>query len=241
MSKIYEEFSIAEALQQPRIPAMLYRWLRRELVYTSNAIEHNKLTREQTGEIIAAKPEQITDRSVMETINLAKTLDDSLNKLRDGAEIDADFIMNMHESIMHNIDCYGAGYYRNCNVRPLGCVFSYPNYIKVPRLMDELIYFINNCKASTYNTAIEAHYKFVKIHPFSDGNGRTGRLLMNLILMKDGIVPIFVTPETRKEYIDVLDNRRMHDDHEPYYKFMNRSFYTSVITVCDFLDRQNFR
>lgn len=64
--------------------------------------------------------------------------------------------------------------------------------------------------------AARAHADFVKIHPFTDGNGRTSRLLMNLELMKDGYPPVVLTVEKRLEYYEALDTVHMKQNYESF-------------------------
>jgi Fic family protein len=71
--------------------------------------------------------------------------------------------------------------------------------------MAQLIAFVNKSPMNPVEVAIRAHYIFVKIHPFGDGNGRIGRLLMNYILWKNGY-PMFVTENTKKKaYYESLE------------------------------------
>jgi Fic family protein len=238
MLRIYHQYSIKDVIKGPKAP-IFYKWLRRELVYTSNALELNTLTRKETGDVLDPDSEKLKSkrkyRDSIESINLANTLDASMRDVKNGVKIDERFIMSMHAGIMRNIDDYNAGFYRNCNVRPMGYSLGYPNYLKVPRMMEELTNFIAHSGMHVFDMAVEAHYRLAKIHPFADGNGRTARLLMNVILMNGGIIPIFVTPETRKEYMDALYNYRADGDGAPYREFMYRSFYASALTVCEFI------
>lgn len=72
----------------------------------------------------------------------------------------------------------------------------------------------------TYGTGFEAHYRLVTIHPFSGGNGRTARQLMNLLLMKSGYPPVVTGPKDRVRYLNALETRQMTDDAGPYQAFM---------------------
>jgi Fic family protein len=77
-------------------------------------------------------------------------------------------------------------------------------------------------------TAFAAHEKLVTIHPFTDGNGRTARLLMNLILFKAGYPPVVIGPEQRQEYINGLEASQLRLDLEPYQKFMTARLIASL-------------
>jgi Fic family protein len=69
-------------------------------------------------------------------------------------------------------------------------------------------------------TAIEAHARLLTIHPFADGNGRTARLLMDLLLLRAGWPPLAVAPEHRLAYLDSLQRRQLDGDAEPHWAFM---------------------
>jgi Fic family protein len=68
--------------------------------------------------------------------------------------------------------------------------------------------------------SFDAHYRLVGIHPFGDGNGRTARLLMNLLLLREGYPPVSVRPEDRKIHLDTLEQASVRDDLEPFRVFM---------------------
>ncbi len=73
----------------------------------------------------------------------------------------------------------------------------FPNPLKIPQLMEEFGSWLSVAPA-TPEGAFEAHFRLTAIHPFSDGNGRTARLLMNLMLIRGGYPPVAVRPEDRK-------------------------------------------
>lgn len=69
-------------------------------------------------------------------------------------------------------------------------------------------------------SGFDAHCRLVAIHPFADGNGRTARLLMNLLLLRGGYPPVAVRPEDRKDYLDALEHASMREDVEPFRAFL---------------------
>jgi Fic family protein len=115
-------------------------------------------------------------------------------------------ILKLHGLILHEIEEY-AGRYRKSGVRVAGAYFQPPRSSEISKLMSELIEWLkkNIEELSPIEQAALFHYKFVKIHPFSDGNGRTARLLMNLILLKNGYPFIInITQNERRKYLDAL-------------------------------------
>ena len=94
-----------------------------------------------------------------------------------------------------------------------------PNPTKIPHLMKEYGEWLANMERSPLNSFL-AHFRLVAIHPFADGNGRTARLLMNLLLLRDGYPPVAVRPDDRKEYLDTLQHASLHNDLQPFQTFM---------------------
>ena len=80
--------------------------------------------------------------------------------------------------------------------------------------------------------SFDAHFRLVAIHPFSDGNGRTARLLMNLLLLRGGYPPVAVRPEERKTYLDVVEHASMRDDMSPFQNFTHQRL---DITLAEYL------
>jgi len=97
------------------------------------------------------------------------------------------------------------GIYRRIPVRILGAFHEPPEPVLVPELMEKLIVEFDNKKMHPLQRAALFHLKFEGIHPFVDGNGRTGRLIMNLFLMQNGYPPINIKFTDRKHYYDCFD------------------------------------
>ncbi len=192
----------------------LQKSLRVMEVYNSNAIEGNTLTLGETklviedGITIWGK----TIREMHEAENLAKAIDQMLAWT---LEISEKSICEIHWLIMKNIDDENAGKYRNIQVYISGEEIKPPQSSGVPELMSELINWyressplIKGAGGIFHPTllASEFHYRFVKIHPFVDGNGRTARLLTNIILMSHGYPMIIVPIVRRMDYINSLNS-----------------------------------
>lgn len=123
--------------------------------------------------------------------------------------------------MLYNYVYPSEGRYRNVAVRLRGSETILPNALKVPELMDEFIAWLQ-CDNSDHpiKIAADAHFKLVSIHPFVDGNGRTARLLMNLLLMQAGYPPAIVRKEDRNAYITSLEKGQTKDDLTDYYDLM---------------------
>jgi Fic family protein len=100
-----------------------------------------------------------------------------------------------------------------------GSPVIFPNPTKVPGLMEELGAWLSHAP-STPENAFEAHFRLTAIHPFSDGNGRTARLLMNLMLVRGGYPPVAIGPPDRMPYLDALERGSVSNDLQPFLTFM---------------------
>ncbi len=202
----------------------LEEWFRIELTYTSNAIEGNTLTRQETAMVveegITVKGKSLTEHQ--EAINHAKAFDyiqTLVNKKRQ--ELTAKDILDIHSIILNKIDDINKGRYRTVAVRLRGSETILPNPLKVPELMDEFIAWLQSDNSDhPVKIAIDAHYKLVSIHPFVDGNGRTARLLLNLLLMQAGFPSAIIRKEDRSEYINSLEKGQTKNDLVDYYDLM---------------------
>ena len=197
----------------PEAVASLAAWFRVELTYSSNAIEGNTLSRAETavvlekGITVAGKP--LKDH--LEATNHAAAYDwiTSLVKKKPH-QIDESVVLNIHKLVLNGLDDHSAGIYRRVSVRIAGSPVIMPNPAKVPVLMDAFFDWLGKkSKMPPAQLAAEAHYRLVTIHPFSDGNGRTARLLMNLILMQFGYPPAMIHPKDRVSYIRALEEAQM--------------------------------
>ncbi len=117
--------------------------------------------------------------------------------------------------------------------------FVPPAPVQVKPLMYEFVEWLNSnqllTEAHPIQIAALAHYKFVYIHPFYDGNGRTARLLMNLILMKSGYPPVIIKKEDRLDYYEYLEMANK-GDVKPFIRFIARSAKRTLeeyIMLCD--------
>lgn len=190
----------------------LEEWLKVELTYSSNAIEGNTLSRIETAEVIekgvsatiSGKP--LKDQ--LEAINHAKAIEfiKDLAKQRKGHQfITEDDILAIHKIILNGIMDDWAGRYRQTAVIIRGADVELPEAKDVPRLMGNFIKWLEHQQEEhPVKVAIQAHYKFETIHPFIDGNGRVGRLLMNLILILNGYPMAIIKNEERTQYLNAF-------------------------------------
>lgn len=192
----------------PALVKNLEEWLKINLTYSSNAIEGNTLSHAETA-LVVEKGITIAGKTItehLEAINHAKAIDfikSLVHKTKESLSLDD--ILSIHRIILQGIDSANAGSFRTVMVRILGSHKIFPNYMKVPQLMDEFIEWLNTAQDHPVKIAAVAHFKLVSIHPFVDGNGRTARLLMNLLLLQNGFPLAIIKKEDRKNYIDALE------------------------------------
>ncbi len=229
---------LKESLKNKNNKMVLYKWLKSELAYTSNAIEGNTLTKKETELVIE---EHLTSSAkpfvyYQEAVNHAKAFERVVQIVKEDLPINENEILNIHKIILNGIDDINAGFYRDCMVRISGSRVVLPNPVKVPLLMTDFCKWLSTQDMTNPVTAILAHLKFVSIHPFVDGNGRCARLLMNLILLKAGYAPIIIRKTDRKRYLDAIEKAQLSADDTAYVKYMEKILLRSMKTVVDLLD-----
>jgi len=180
-----------------------------EWTYNSNSIEGNTLNLRET-QMVLQEGITVKGKSLREHFE-AKNHDNALHLLSELVEKKQDLssrvILSIHELVLQNIEQDFAGRLRNGGVRIMGANFVPPNARKVPDLLDELIQFVheNPLQLNPIELATIFHHRFVWIHPFFDGNGRTVRLVMNLILLNAGYTPAIILANDRKKYYTALN------------------------------------
>ena len=179
-------------------------WFRIERVYNSNNIEGNTLTKQETT-LVVEKGITIGGKTIkehLEVTNLAFAIDYIKGFIgKSIQEISLKDILNFHYLVLKKIDDKNAGKFRKISVKISGSDAKLPDPLKVPELMDDFIIWLHNTKEHVVTVAADAHLKLVKIHPFVDGNGRTARLLMNLILMQRGFPAAVIKTEDKLAYV----------------------------------------
>lgn len=217
----------------PEFSKNIEEWFRIELTYTSNAIEGNTLTRQETA-LVVEKGLTVAGKTLveqLEAVNHAKAWD-FISARRDQTrnEITERTLLDIHSIILNGIDDANAGCYRRVPVRIAGSTVVMPNPLKVPTLMQDMMTWLHGSLTEHPATiAADAHLQFVSIHPFVDGNGRTGRLLMDLLLMQMGVPPALIRKEDRLEYIKAIESSQLGRGSEKYYHVI----YTAIIRSLD--------
>ncbi len=198
--------------------AELKKWYQVTYTYHSNAIEGNSLTLEETrlvvedGITVDGKPL----REIFEATNHSKAVELIYELARQNQSIDETTIKSIHKLILTQIDDENAGQYRKSAVYISGETEPLPPASEVFQKMETLFAWLHEQELSLEVVA-KWHYDFVKIHPFVDGNGRTARLVSNLMLIELGY-PIQIIPIIRRrEYISSLHSSKTFDDFYAFF------------------------
>ena len=168
--------------------------------YNTNAIEGSTITLEETRQILedkVAPNKPLSD--IKETESHAKVF---LEMLKNTEKISKSLLLKWHEDIFGETKPDIAGRFRNYLVK-VG-IYIAPHWQDLGKLMEQFIKFVNKSKLNPVELAARAHYRFEKIHPFGDGNGRIGRLIMNYILWNNGYPMLIIEYKNRKYYYRAL-------------------------------------
>ncbi len=183
-----------------------------ESVYNSNAIENSTLSLQETEQVLLEMEvsRKVSLREVYEARNLAR-VNEYLKKKHGAIPLNLDFLLFLHHMLMTGISDAIAGRFRQEN-----------EYVKVgqhiapsPEHVDNLLEAnIENYQTDSDTYFLEKiarfHLKFENIHPFNDGNGRIGRILINIQLMELGLPPIILRDKEKKLYYQALKDYDQH-------------------------------
>ena len=176
--------------------------------YHSNAIEGSTLTYAETYAILyndnSFKIQGKEPREIYEAINHKNALDLVFKNLQNKDLFDERFIKSLNETINKNIKETDG--YRTVQVFIGGSEHIPPAPEKIPNLMNYYVYNYNNDTQEIFNKIAKYHIEFEKIHPFEDGNGRTGRLLLTYELLKNNLPTVVISKEDRVKYFEFLRN-----------------------------------
>ena len=222
----------------PNALAKLEHYYDIELTYTSNAIEGNTLSAVETtlviekGITIGGKPL----RDHLEALDHYDAIGYVRELARQEMPLTESDVRNLHTLAMRRSAPEIAGQYANLSryVRTETGRHSFPSPAEVPALMGDFAGWLATAP-DTPETAFTGHRRLAGIHPFNDGNGRTARLLMNLVLIRGGYPPVAVRPEDRLEYIRSLQQEQAgHSEggfNDLLYRRLDETFeeYLSVL------------
>jgi len=233
LSRLEMKKSQLDALRP--LPAAAINRLREQLtvewIYNSNAIEGSTLTLRET-QLILETGLTIGGKSLrehFEVINHKEAIDYVEHLAGQDEVLSAFHVRQIHQLVLSQIDEESAGQYRNTPVRIAGSQHTPPDAWEIPRLMQAWESWLQEAASALHPVALAAlaHHKLAAIHPFVDGNGRTARLVMNLILFRQGYPPTVIMRVNRRQYYQVL--MQADADHlEGMVNFVGRAVERSL-------------
>ena len=201
-----------------------------EMVYNSNAIENSTLSLAETEAIIFRDkaPNGANVREVYEAKNLANVM--AFLHQHPDYTLTESHILELHRMLISGINNYIAGRFRDRgeHVRVGWHIAPAPEH--VGSMIDDILYSYDNSDAYFLDKIAQFHARFEYIHPFNDGNGRTGRLLTNLQLRQLGYPPITIFAKNReKDYYPLFEEYQKTRQHsgftELFAKLLCESFH----------------
>ena len=218
LSAQQQEIAQERPLPEPTLRSLLDDFTIRYAHHTT-AIEGNTLTLEETqvvlehGVTIGGK----TVREHLEVINVREAWERLQSAVKPGPPLTEDAVLNIHKVLTQGILGDDAGRYRRMPVYIRGSMDVPPNWVNVPDLMEAFASRFRTRPADEHplRFAARAHVDFVGIHPFLDGNGRTARMLVNFLLMREGWPPALYTVTDRAQYMRAIRSARVEKNLDP--------------------------
>ena len=182
------------------------------MTYNSNAIEGSRMTLKETAMAVEGKKVKGKELfEVLEAVNHHNALLYMLEVIKPGFKITEDFILKIHSIVMYNFNNKLPGKYRTGYVNLTNTEKPLPAAQLVPLKMRFLAKDLNNYGKEIIRKISRDHYEFESIHPFFDGNGRVGRIIMNTQLLSRGYPPAIIEIEDRYKYYLALSKGDLGD------------------------------
>lgn len=204
------------------------------LTYHTNTIEGSTMTLTDVEEVLF-EHKVLTNRTAIEQAEARNHqaalywLIEQLAEQGNSFSITEELILGLHLRLMNGI-IGDAGQYRNHGVRIMGANIPLANYLKIPELVAQLVNDVRKSQTDLIPDLASTHARFEKIHPFSDGNGRTGRLVMLAQSLRAGYMPPLVAKERKQAYYKYLEAAQLHEIYSPLELFIAESMiYTDKL------------
>ena len=204
--KISPLLAVLREQKETRLKGGIYHRTQIDLTYNSNHIEGSRLTHDQTRYIFETNTIGVTDESVnvddiVETVNHFRCIDYVIDHTEDS--LTEGFVKQLHLLLKSGTsdsrkDWFAVGDYKRLPNEVGGQATCSPK--EVHQQMKALLSTYNRIKRKTLEDIVDFHVRFEQIHPFQDGNGRVGRLLLFKECLANGIVPFIITDELKMFY-----------------------------------------
>lgn len=213
-----------------------------DLTYNSNAIEGSTMTFNET-KLVLNEGLTIGGKKLNEHLEVInhKYAIDFIESISTNKSISLRDIKDIHSLILRGIDDKYAGKFRDTLVGVRlsnGDIKNFTDPLLIDEEMNQFISNLANNQNHPIIKAAQAHYEFVTIHPFIDGNGRTARLLMNLILLQHGYPPAIIRVANRAQYILALEEAQDTNNLDPFYMVIINSVLDSINSYLIMLDQE---
>lgn len=195
---------------QKMLDALVLNW-----TYHTNTIEGSTMTMDDVKAVLSDRV--LVNKTAIEQAEARNHraalyyLLDLLREEGEGFKWTEEIILQTHLRLMNTI-ITNAGQYRNYGVRIMGAPVGLANYMKIPELMRDLVEDLNDAQGDLLSDMARLHARFEKIHPFGDGNGRTGRLILMIQALKAGITPPIIVKERREAYYKAVFRAQVDGD-----------------------------
>lgn len=217
----------------PEVVGKLKEYFDVEWTHHSTAIEGNTLTLPETA-VVLAHGITIGGKSLrehLEVVGHKKAIDfvEALAQL--DRPLTEDDLRQIHRLVVEGLDYATPGQYRTGDIFIRGSRYEPPPPQEVPRRMRAFIEWLNQAEVPALHpvaVAARAHRELVTIHPFVDGNGRTARLLQNLLLMRRGFPPAVLRLEERPEYLRALEQAQLGQGDEDFLRLVAQTVERSL-------------
>lgn len=205
------------------------------LTYNSNKIEGSTMTEADTFAVLFddATVPQKTLTEQLEAKNHQSALEYvfGLFLQKGKIKITKDLILRLHEILMNGI-LDNAGMYRNHPVRIVGSYVPTSSPKNIAQKMQEFVKYVNSSQKDTFSHVASAHAQFEQIHPFSDGNGRIGRIIIHIMAMNKNLPPVLVENTRKRIYYKYLQKAQLQGE----YEFLEDFICDSLLESYKFLD-----
>lgn len=186
--------------------------------YNTTSIEGNTIALSDVKKILIEEKVELKNNTLREIYDLRNTKKTFLTILNKKPKLNLKTIVDIHKSLMLDMDNRVG--FRNFDVRVIKSQFNSTPYFRIEKELTELFNWFNKEREDIFIKSVIFHHKFEKIHPFADGNGRCGRMLLNLMLLNQNYPPIIVTKKNRSKYIDALSIADKKENYIPLISFL---------------------
>jgi Fic family protein len=199
------------------------------LTYNTNRIEGSTLSESETAAVMfdntALPNKTLTEQ--LEVKNHQAALNYLFSYLAESRAIDEVLVLKLHGMLLNGIR-QDAGRYRRHPVRIVGANIPTANYVKIPTLMNELIEKIEKREKDVVQQIAVTHSEFERIHPFSDGNGRIGRLIIQAMSLRENYPPAIILQKRKRRYNAVLNKAQRTGETAGLEEFLCQALLTGL-------------